>query len=204
MASVHSQSSSHYSEGTQMLSTRSLAFMSHRERKLQQSAETSIALEAFINSLRLDTFFQLSAEEQEERLASIDAVELFTALRDVNRELAMARLENHFLIDFLEKNDPKLLIGLQQRKSRQMSQAFTGRAQKDTTGLSIASSGGRTRASLKSATMSTYTIYNQKKTAMDYKLNFRAKADMAEKTANEVEKRVHEIERAGKKIKITA
>uniref|UniRef100_A0A1A9ZZF0 Cilia- and flagella-associated protein 263 n=1 Tax=Glossina pallidipes TaxID=7398 RepID=A0A1A9ZZF0_GLOPL len=204
MASMHSQSSSHYSEGTQMLSTRSMAMMSHRERKLQQSAETSIALEAFINSLRLDTFFQLSGEEQDERLASIDAVELFTALRDVNRELAMARLENHFLIDFLEKNDPKLLIGLQQRKSRQMSQAFTGRAQKDTTGLSIASSGGRTRGSLtKSVTMSTYTIYNQKKTAMDYKLNFRAKADMAEKTANEVEKRVHDIERAAaKEIKI--
>ncbi|XP_058977097.1 coiled-coil domain-containing protein 113-like [Musca domestica] len=170
---------------------------------LSQQEDAKLALETFINGLQLPVFFQLSEEEQDERLAKIDALELFQALQDINRDLAMARLENLYLTDFLEKNDPKLLIGLQQRRATAQNMNLA-RAKGDATTQSVSSSmGTRPRASMSRSHLTTTTGSSQKKTAFDYKLNFRAKADMAEKTANEVEKRVKDIEsKASREIKI--
>ncbi|XP_073827272.1 cilia- and flagella-associated protein 263 [Musca autumnalis] len=173
---------------------------------LSQQEEAKLALETFINGLQLPLFFQLSEEEQEERLAKIDALELFQALQDINRELAMSRLENLYLTDFLEKNDPKLLIGLAQRRATAQSLTLTRAKGEPGTSQSVSSSVGgttRPRTSISRSHVTTTTGSSQKKTAFDYKLNFRAKADMAEKTANEVEKRVREIEsKASREIKV--
>lgn len=167
---------------------------------LSQQEDAKLVLETFINGLQLPVFFQLSEEEQDERLAKIDALELFQALQDINRDLAMARLENLYLTDFLEKNDPKLLIGLQQRRATAQNMNLS-RAKGDATTQSVSSSmGTRPRASMSRSHLTTTTGSSQKKTAFDYKLNFRAKADMAEKTANEVEKRVKDIESKGKDV----
>ncbi|XP_061388917.1 coiled-coil domain-containing protein 113 [Musca vetustissima] len=171
---------------------------------LSQQEEANLALETFINSLQLPMFFQLAEGEQDERLAKLDALELYQALQDVNRDLAMARLENLYLSDFLEKNDPKLLIGLQQRRATAHNASSRGRKPELGSTQSVSSSlGTRTRASMSRSHVTTTTGSSQKKTAYDYRLNFRAKADMAEKTANDVEKRVKEIEsKASREIKV--
>lgn len=172
--------------------------------------EVNLVLETFINSLQLPMFFRLSEEEQDERLLKIDAIELFQAVQDVNRDLAMTRLENLYLTDFLEKNDPKLLIGLQQRRATAQNQVLMQQLRgRDATQSMAGGSSARTitRGSISKSqmttTVSTHTAGSQKKMPSDYRLNFRAKADMADKTANDVEKRVHEIENAGMSLRET-
>lgn len=161
-----------------------------------------LALESYINSLQLQTFGNLSPEEQDECLDKMDSLELYDAVQKINIESAMIKLEIHFLTDFLDKNDPKLLIGLQQRRdAAQTQQANIIKPIKETTVGSTgggSSLGGRVKGSFTKSLMSMNTIGSIKKPTVDYKLNFRAKADMAEKTANEVEKRVHVIEKKGK------
>lgn len=163
----------------------------------------NVGTEAFIYGLHLDTFFQQSEDEQEYQLSNIDAIELFGALQEANRELAMVRLENHFLIDFLEKNDPKLLVGLQQLRHRPGSTQSTGtgaRSQRDMVSLSMAGSATGVRAQKSSATRSMMsTTSTVVKKVHEYRLNYRAKADMADKTANDVEKQLRELEKTGKK-----
>lgn len=174
---------------------------SRKSLALSNTATENMGMEAFIYGLHLDRFFDQSEEEQEYQLSNIDAIELFVALQEANRELAMAKLENHFLVDFLEKNDPKLLVGLQQyRRRRESAYSGTGtRPQKDMGNGSMAGSqSGGVRLVKSSATRSimsnTSTVA---KKAHEYRLNYRAKADMADKTANDVEKQLREMERAG-------
>uniref|UniRef100_A0A1I8NQB0 Cilia- and flagella-associated protein 263 n=1 Tax=Stomoxys calcitrans TaxID=35570 RepID=A0A1I8NQB0_STOCA len=162
-----------------------------------QGDEANLALETFINGLQLNTFFQLTEDAQEERMAKIDVLELYDALQEVNRELAMSRLESHYLYDFLNKNDAKLLIGLQQRRATTPSQKLV-RAKDATQSLS-STQAIRNRISSFSMSRSyvtTTTGSSQRKPAVEYKLNFKAKAEMAEKLAMEVEKRVLAMESA--------
>lgn len=159
-----------------------------------------LALETFINSLQLPEFFQLDEDEQAERLSKIDVLELFRALQNFNRELAMVRLENYVLTDFLEKNDPKLLIGLEQRRATAMAQINLRKASGPSLGVSTGSVGAfRSKSIVSKSLLSSYTPSSQKKiaTAYEYKLNYRSKADMAEKMASEVQKRVNELEKNG-------
>ncbi|XP_065358449.1 uncharacterized protein LOC135952441 [Calliphora vicina] len=198
--------------GTLPTSTRKLQPQSHNE-----VASDELALETFINNLQLPIFFQLSEDEQQERLDKIDVLELFHAVQNINHELGMVKLENYFLIDFLEKNDPKLLIGLQQRRATAQSAQLNvlrpgGKASVMSVGGSVSAGGRslvgfRTKSMLSKSLMTSMSILttgSQKKAApYEYKLNFRAKAEMAEKLANEVEKRVQEIERnASHEIKL--
>ncbi|XP_013112983.2 uncharacterized protein LOC106091101 [Stomoxys calcitrans] len=162
-----------------------------------QDEDANLALETFINGLQLNTFFQLTEDAQEERMAKIDVLELYDALQEVNRELAMSRLESHYLYDFLKKNDAKLLIGLQQRRATTPSQKLV-RAKDATQSLS-STQAIRNRISSFSMSRSfvtTTTGSSQRKPAVEYKLNFKAKAEMAEKLAMEVEKRVLAMESA--------
>lgn len=178
---------------------------SHKSYALSVAPTENIGTEAYIYGWHLDKFFEQSEEEQEYQLSNIDAIELFGALQEANRELAMARLENHFLIDFLEKNDPKLLVGLQQLRRRQGSavsavSAVSAAGTRSHVGsISIAGSVTGQRAQKSSATrsvMSTTSTVVRK--VHEYRLNFRAKADMADKTANDVEKQLREMEKTGK------
>lgn len=182
------------------------------QRKQLPQSQTDIesnelVLESYINSLQLSIFFQLSEEEQKERLQKIDVLELFHALENLNHELAMVQLENYFLIDFLQKNDAKLLIGLEQRRATAQSvHSHVLRAAGKMSNISVVGGGGSlstfraksTASKSLLASISIHTSGSQKKTtAYEYKLNYRAKADMAEKLANEVDKRVHEMEKNG-------
>ena len=165
-----------------------------------------LALESFINSLQLPDFFQLDVEEQDQRLSKIDVLELFRALQNFNRELAMVRLENHVLTDFLEKNDPKLLIGLEQRRATAVAQIGLRKLSRPSLGTSQGGSAIalRTKSMMSKSILSNYTSSSQKKMQpQDYKINYRTKADMAEKMASEVEKRVNELERSGMFVRLT-
>lgn len=158
-----------------------------------------VALEAFINNLQLQTFFELTKSEQDERLARIDALELYHVVQDTNRELEMYRLENYLLTDFLQKNDPKLLIGLEERRKRAISSQgsvlrSTGKSAISMTIRSI----GRSKSLVSKSMKDSLSMKSQTKAAAsEYKLNFRAKAEMAEKLANEIERGVQEMERNG-------
>ncbi|XP_037815081.1 uncharacterized protein LOC119605831 [Lucilia sericata] len=180
-------------------------------------ASNELALENFINSLELSTFFQLPEDEQKLRLDKLDVLELYQAAQNINREFGMIKLENFFLIDFLEKNDPKLLIGLEQRRATaqtaaQINVLKTGakRTSNISVGGGVSGTGGgsgslvgfKAKSVLSKSLMSVLTTGSLKKTH-EYKLNFRAKTDMAEKLANEVEKRVQEMEKnASQEIKL--
>lgn len=163
--------------------------------------EINLALETFINSLQLNIYFQLSEAKKDERLAKIDALELFHALQTMDQRLAMDRLENYYLTDFLEKNDPKLLIGLAQRRATTAQQQQAIMRPRDATQSVSSSMGNRTRASISRSHITTTTGGSQKKSIYDYKLNFRAKTDIAEKLATELEKRVNELENSGMHFK---
>ncbi|KAM7353197.1 cilia- and flagella-associated protein 263 [Cochliomyia hominivorax] len=183
-------------------------------RKIQPQPQTDVgdnefAVENFINSLQLSKFFQSSDDEQKELLKNIDVLELFRAVQYITHELGMLQLENYFLIDFLQKNDAKLLIGLAQHRAT--AHSVQGNLLRSGGKMSIfsmpvgggggASLGGYRSRSITSksllTSLSIHTLGSQKKVAaaQEYKLNYRAKADMAEKLANEVEKRLNEIER---------
>ncbi|XP_023295748.2 uncharacterized protein LOC111678587 [Lucilia cuprina] len=178
-------------------------------------ASNELALENFINSLQLSTFFQLPEDEQKLRLDKFDVLELYQAAQNINREFGMVKLENFFLIDFLEKNDPKLLIGLEQRRATAQTPAQINVLKvggKRTSNVSVGGvgvGGGsgslvgfKAKSVLSKSLMSVLTTGSLKK-AHEYKLNFRAKTDMAEKLANEVEKRVQEMEKnASQEIKL--
>ncbi|XP_067622100.1 cilia- and flagella-associated protein 263 [Eurosta solidaginis] len=167
------------------------------------------SLEPFINSLQLDLYRLLQEEAKSEYLEKYDALDMLNAVQEINRELAAVKLENHFLTDFLERNDPKMLLGLKARR-------ITPTLQKRPTTTS--SSPGSTfvsnttpRRSIGSRPSQTISMYNTSQSnyaaaskrggltgafggQVEYRLNYKAKCDMAEKATTEVEKRVNDVE----------
>lgn len=65
----------------------------------------------------LDEFAQLTDDERRHRLFNLDALEMLQTIEMVQKDLAIFKLENHIMVDFLEKNDPKLLVGLRHRRT---------------------------------------------------------------------------------------
>lgn len=206
-----SQTSKYSSQTGHNLTSSTLAVTPPRKPLPQPNDDVmsnELALETFINNIQLHTFFKLSEDEQNERLTKIDVLELFQAVQNVYHEFAMAKLENHFLIDFLEKNDPKLLIGLEKRRATTFSvQAIALKTSSKSSCTSMADGGRSSSVGYRSKSSMTKSILNsmslntagsQKKLVNEYKLNFRAKTEMAEKLANEIEKRVREKQKNGK------
>ncbi|XP_011200499.1 girdin [Bactrocera dorsalis] len=176
--------------------------------QMNEGAVTDFTLETFINNLQLDLYRLMNEEAKDEYLEKYDALDMFTAVQEINRELAIVKLENHFLIDFLERNDPKMLIGLKTRR-------ITASAQRRTTTTSSVGSArlsnATPRRSISSRPSETVSMYNTSQSnytgaskkggppgmhsgQMEYRLNYKSKCDMAEKATTEVEKRVNEIE----------
>lgn len=150
----------------------------------------------------LDEVDQLTDTERKIRISELDALELYNAVQMVHRELANFKLENHIMVDFLEKNDPKLLVGLRNRRASMMKKAQIV-ATKQTPQGSLAHNSSR-HSSKRSISMSVHMASStggggtERRKALDYKLNFKAKAELAEKAAAEVERRVTDIERNGR------
>ncbi|XP_018796837.1 PREDICTED: girdin [Bactrocera latifrons] len=176
--------------------------------QINEGAVTDFTLETFINNLQLDLYRLMNEEAKDEYLEKYDALDMFTAVQEINRELAIVKLENHFLIDFLERNDPKMLIGLKTRR-------ITASAQRRTTTTSSVGSArlsnATPRRSISSRPSETVSMYNTSQSnytgaskkggpagmhsgQMEYRLNYKSKCEMAEKATTEVEKRVNEIE----------
>ncbi|XP_011186781.2 coiled-coil domain-containing protein 113 [Zeugodacus cucurbitae] len=175
--------------------------------QVNENQTAEFTLETFINNLQLDLYRLMNEEAKDEYLEKYDALDMFTAVQEINRELAIVKLENHFLIDFLERNDPKMLIGLKTRR-------FTATAQRRTTTTSSVGSArlsnATPRRSISSRPSETVSMYNTSQSnytgaskkgpagmhsgQMEYRLNYKSKCDMAEKATTEVEKRVNEIE----------
>ncbi|XP_017068452.1 uncharacterized protein LOC108106099 [Drosophila eugracilis] len=153
---------------------------------------------AIIYKYYLEDFRNFTEEERQTRLASLDALDMLHTIEQVHNDVATLRLENHIMVEFLEKNDPKLLLGLRQRRTSILRklQAKRGSGQ-GSHGIS-----SRHSSSKRSIPMSVNQLVSmsatgapEKRRGIDYKLNFKAKAEMAEKRASEVEKRVADIER---------
>ncbi|XP_064540944.1 uncharacterized protein LOC135430268 [Drosophila montana] len=143
----------------------------------------------------LDDYLNLSEEERKQRLSDLDALEMLRTIEEVQKELAIYKLENYIMVDFLEKNDPKLLVGLRQRRTSILKRLQTKRIATD--GLQQSS---RHSSSKRSISMSVYmagmsTAGTERRKQVDHKLNYKAKAELAEKAATEVEKRVIDIEK---------
>ncbi|XP_020800751.1 uncharacterized protein LOC110178089 [Drosophila serrata] len=147
----------------------------------------------------LEDIHTFTDEEREERLGSLDALDMLRTIEQVHNDVATLRLENHIMVEFLEKNDPKLLLGLRQRRT-----SILKRLQNTKRGSVAGSRGSRQSSSKRSISMSVNRLASvtasagvgtEKRRGPDYKLNYKAKAEMAEKRAAEVEKRVTDIER---------
>ncbi|EDW77261.1 uncharacterized protein Dwil_GK18204 [Drosophila willistoni] len=171
---------------------------SHASKSQFLDIAPELDISAIMYKYYLDDFRTLTEEEREQRLASLDALEMLRTIEQVNNEVATLRLENHILVEFLEKNDPKLLLGLRQRRT-----SILKRLQNKGRGSGHAGSqaayGSRQSSSKRSMAMSVShsinTVSGEKRKFTDYKLNYKAKAEMAEKRAAEVEKRVTDIEK---------
>ncbi|XP_017461383.1 PREDICTED: coiled-coil domain-containing protein 113 [Rhagoletis zephyria] len=170
-----------------------------------RESPADFALESFINNLQLDLFRLMNEDAKNQYLEKYDALDMFTAVQEINRELASVKLENHFLTDFLERNDPNMLVGLEPRR-------ITGHV------TTASSSGGSTylsnatpRRSIGSRPSETVSMYNTSQSnytaaskkggpggmhggQIEYRLNCKSKCDMAEKATTEVEKLVKDTE----------
>ncbi|EDV33450.1 uncharacterized protein Dana_GF20755 [Drosophila ananassae] len=163
----------------------------------EYTPQQEVDIVAIIYKFYLEDFRNFSEEEKEIRLAGLDALDMLRTVEQVHNDVATLRLENHIMVEFLEKNDPKLLLGLRQRRTSILRRLQTKR----NSGSHVASS--RHSSSKRSIPMSANQlvglgsagVLTEKRRGMDYKLNFKAKAEMAEKRAAEVEKRVSDIER---------
>lgn len=154
-------------------------------------------IEHFIQNLNLGAYRTLDDEEKTEHLINVDALELFQVTQEISRELAVVKLENHVLTDFLEKNDPRMLVGLRRR----LSTASASHRRATITSTSVGSgppSGSNVRRSSSRrslmTTQSMFTTGSIKKTTVDYRLNYKAKTDMAEKACTDVERRIRQLE----------
>ncbi|XP_030384860.1 uncharacterized protein LOC115632035 [Scaptodrosophila lebanonensis] len=142
----------------------------------------------------LDDYHSCTDEERERIHEKLDALEMLRTIDLLHNDLATLRLENCILVDFLEKNDPKLLIGLRQRRTSILKKLQNKNQRVSLAGSQPQSSrhSSSKRSMAISASIGTGT---EKRKAIDYRLNYKAKAEMAEKAAAEVEKRVTDIER---------
>lgn len=153
----------------------------------------------------LDEVGQLTEEDRDQRIAALDALELFGTVRAIHRELANFKLENHIMVDFLEKNDPKLLVGLRNRRASLMKKAQQAVSAKHTPQGSLQHNSSR-HSSKRSMTMTMShmasstggTMGGEKRKLADMRINYKTKAELAEMAAAEVERRVVDIERNGK------
>lgn len=176
-----------------------------------ENTADEFTLETFINNLQLDVYRLMNDEERIEYLERFDALDMFMAVQEINRELAVVKLENHFLTDFLERNDPKMLIGL---KTRRMTASLQRRVTTTpSSGGSARLSTATPRRSIGSRPSETVSMYNTSQSnwtgaskkgplgmhtgQLEYRLNYKSKCDMAEKATTEVEKRVNDIESKG-------
>lgn len=155
----------------------------------------------------LDEVSQLTEEDRRYKIASLDALELYGTVVVVHRELANFKLENHIMVDFLEKNDPKLLVGLRNRRASLMKKAQQAVSAKHTPQGSLQHNSSR-HSSKRSMTMTMShmasstggTMGGEKRKLTDFRINYKTKAELAEMAAAEVERRVSDIERNGKSI----
>ncbi|XP_034097657.1 LOW QUALITY PROTEIN: uncharacterized protein LOC132786879 [Drosophila nasuta] len=142
----------------------------------------------------LDEFAHLPDDERRSRLHSLDALEMLQTIETVQKELAIYKLENHIMVDFLEKNDPKLLVGLRHRRTSILKKLHSkSKIPQDNLQHSSRHSSSKRSISM-SIHMASSTVGERRK-PMEYKLNYKAKAELAEKATSEVEKRVTDIER---------
>lgn len=143
----------------------------------------------------LDEYSQLSDEERRYRLSNLDALEMLQTIEMVQKDLAIYKLENHIMVDFLEKNDPKLLVGLRHRRTSILKKLQS----KNKQAQDSLQHSSRHSSSKRSITMSIHMASSmgggERRKPIEYKLNYKAKAELAEKATSEVEKRVNDIER---------
>ncbi|BFF94690.1 uncharacterized protein DMAD_12252 [Drosophila madeirensis] len=158
-------------------------------------------ISAIMYKYYLEEYRKYTPEERDSRLATFDAMDMLRTIEQIHNDVATMKLENYIMVEFLEKNDPKLLIGLRQRRTSILKR-FQNKQRASFHGSQRMSS--RQSSSKRSIPLSTSHLASLSPTATDrrrgteYKLNFKAKAEMAEKRAAEVEKRVVDIERNGK------
>lgn len=144
----------------------------------------------------LDEYLQLNDEERKAKLNLFDSLDMLRTVEEVQKELAIYKLENYIMVDFLEKNDPKLLVGLRQRRTSIVRRMQSKSRQQDNLQQSSRHSSSK-RSITMSIHMGAMSQMGERRKQVDHKLNFKAKAELAEKAAAEVEKRVIDIEKNG-------
>ncbi|XP_034475034.1 uncharacterized protein LOC117782158 [Drosophila innubila] len=142
----------------------------------------------------LDEFAQLNDEERKYRLSNLDALEMLQTIEMVQKDLAIYKLENHIMVDFLEKNDPKLLVGLRHRRTSILKKLQNQRKQQQDN-LQHSSRHSSSKRSISMSIHMASSMGGERRKPIEYKLNYKAKAELAEKATSEVEKRVTDIER---------
>lgn len=151
---------------------------------------------AISHKYHLDDYLQMTDEERRIKLSLMDSLDMLKSVEDIQKELAIYKLENYIMVDFLEKNDPKLLVGLRQRRTSMVKRMQSKSRPQDNLAQS-----SRHSSSKRSMSMSIYmggmSQIGERRKQVEHKLNFKAKAELAEKAAAEVEKRVIDIERNG-------
>ncbi|XP_017151499.1 uncharacterized protein LOC108161698 [Drosophila miranda] len=161
-------------------------------------APQDLDITAITYKFYLEEYRSYTAEERVARLATFDAMEMLQTIEQIHNDVATMKLENYIMVEFLEKNDPKLLIGLRQRRTSIMKR-LQNKQRTSMHGSQMMSS--RKSSSKRSIPFSTSHLASMAPTGADrrrgveYKLNYKAKAEMAEKRAAELEKRVVDIER---------
>ncbi|ALC38545.1 CG13693 [Drosophila busckii] len=165
--------------------------------KLQEIVEEppDLDMTAIAYKFFLDDFHRLSEEDRRMRLAGLDGIEMLRTIEQIQAEMATFKLENHIMVEFLEKNDPKLLVGLRQRRTSVMKKTQSKR----NLGNESMAPSSRQSMSKRSISASIYmggsAAGDRTRRPIEHKLNYKAKAELAEKCAAEVEKRVTDIER---------
>ncbi|TDG44504.1 hypothetical protein AWZ03_009082 [Drosophila navojoa] len=149
---------------------------------------------AISHKYHLDDYLQMTDEERRVKLTQMDALDMLRTVEEIQKELAIYKLENYIMVDFLEKNDPKLLVGLRQRRNSMAKRMQSRTRPQDNLAQSSRHSSSKRSMSL-SIHMGAMSQIGERRKQVEHKLNFKAKAELAEKAAAEVEKRVIDIER---------
>ncbi|XP_017856984.1 PREDICTED: uncharacterized protein LOC108609751 [Drosophila arizonae] len=149
---------------------------------------------AISHKYHLDDYLQMTEEERRVLLVQMDSLDMLRTVEEIQKELAIYKLENYIMVDFLEKNDPKLLVGLRQRRTSMVKRMQSKSRPQDNLAQSSRHSSSKRSMSL-SIHMGAMSQIGERRKQVDHKLNFKAKAELAEKAAAEVEKRVIDIER---------
>ncbi|XP_055849747.1 uncharacterized protein LOC129914488 [Episyrphus balteatus] len=165
---------------------------------LLNSSHGSPRIDKDVYELLFTVYNQRDTEGLKDCLEKSDALDVFRMVQEVNRELTSVKLENVILIDFLQKNDPRLLVGLDHVRKHSIEIRHSTMERRK----SYVDSGGGSspilgRSESRTTSIGGSTMGSMRRTATDYTINYRAKVEIAEKLAAEIQRHCEVLEAKG-------